>query len=342
MSDPKNPEADLDQLSKGLQDPWESFIDEVEPLRPDLFRFCQRLCGNAFDAEDLVHEGLLRAFGRLAVERPRIRNVRAFLLRVFTNLWIDEQRRLAPELREAAGSEADPNAADPGQGAELREAAETLFGTLAPRERVAVVLKEAFDLSHAQVAEVLSSTEGAVRVALHRGRAHLADQRSSSRRPARVSRALVERFVEAFRSHDLERVKALLLEDVEAEVFPSGSIVGRDVNAEEGWLRGCFFHHIPAREAEQRPYPLGLRVDEVEGEPVVLVFRDYGDAAGPALEEVWRFEEDSEGIARVRDYGFSPDLVGFVAECLGLPFRKVGYRLRPGVFLDTDVEDFIP
>lgn len=339
MSGNSSAPPSLDGLSADLHEAWESFIDAVEPLRPQLFRFCHRLTGSAFDAEDLVHDGLLRAFGTLGLNRQGIRDMRSFLFRVLTNLWIDETRRSRPELREPDERTPDPGAPSPASAPELRDAAQTLLGALSPRERVAVVLREGFDLSHAQIAEVLSSSAGAVKVALHRGRQRLEKERASDAPRPRVSRALVDRFVEAFRSRDIEAVKALLLENVEAEVYPSGLIVGRDVNAERGWLRGCFYHHIPEREASRAPYPLGLQVREVEGEPVVLVFRDYGDGQGAALEEVWRFEEEDGAIARVRDYGFSPDLVEHVARHLGLPFRRVGYRFRPGFFRDTNVSE---
>lgn len=322
--------------SDALRGAWESFIDAAEPSRPDLFHLGCRLTGNAFDAEDLVHDGLLRAFGSLTLARGEVRNLRAYLFRVITNLWIDEQRRSRPIPAEIS-STPDPRAPDPANGPALRDAAETLFGALPPRERVAVVLKDAFDLSHEQIAELLGSTPGAVRVALSRGRSRLQSRVGARDRPPRVSRALVERFVEAFRSHDIDALKSLLLEHVDARVFPAGVSVGREVNADRGWLHGCLFHHIPAREAERRPYPLGLRVAEVEGDPVVLVFRDYGDGTGAALEEVWRFEEAGGEIARIRDYCFSPDLVEWVAGRLGYPFRRLGYRFQP--YRDTDVEE---
>ncbi|HRJ79387.1 MAG TPA: sigma factor, partial [Planctomycetota bacterium] len=42
------------------------FLEQVEPLRPELFRYCRSLAGNVFDAEDLVQETLLKAFSKLS------------------------------------------------------------------------------------------------------------------------------------------------------------------------------------------------------------------------------------------------------------------------------------
>jgi RNA polymerase sigma-70 factor (ECF subfamily) len=310
---------------------WSAFIDVVEPLRRDLFRYCLRLTGNPFDAEDLVHDGMLRAFGTLALGAEAIRQPRAFLFRVVSNLWIDELRRTRPAQREAdAGDQAAPGAADPG---ELRDAAEIAFEQLAPRERAALVLKEAFDLPHAEIAAVLSTSEGAVKVALHRGRRRLAGEPHAPERRPRVSTELLERFVAAIRAHDLEAVKALVVADLEAEVFPSGFGVGVEHHAKRGWIHGTFYHHSPEREARRLGYPLGLEIRDVAGERVVLVFRDHGE--GGALEEVWLVEESDGRVARIRDYCFSPDLVRWVAEHCRVPFHAVGYRFRPGVYRDV-------
>lgn len=75
---------------------------------------------------------------------------------------------------------------------ERRQRAQGRLGRVAA---LGVVLKEAFDLGHAAIAEVLSTPESAVEVALHRGRRHLVSEREGARRPPRVSRELVDRFV---------------------------------------------------------------------------------------------------------------------------------------------------
>lgn len=319
-----------DGFAKGVEDAWLEFVDRVEPLRPDLFRFCLRLTRNPFDAEDLVHDGMLRAFGSLGGANGEIRSPKSFLFRILTNLWIDELRRSRPETRELSGEEV---AAMPGPDpAEVRHAAGVAL-ELPPRERAAVVLKESFDLSHAQIAEMLSTTPGAVKVALHRGRKRLETIDTAGHAP-RISAELLDRFVEAIRGHDLDAVRAVVIDELEGEVFPHGVSVGADHHAERGWLHGTFYHHIPQREARREGYPLRLEARVVAGERVVLVFRDYADGAGEALEEVWLIEESDGRVSRVRDYCFSPDLVRWVAEREGLPFRPVAYRFRPGVYRD--------
>ena len=98
-------------------------------------------------------------------------NPRAWLFRVASNLWFDQLRRRRREEplgeRDEGGSAPDPLIA--------REAAGTLLGQLSPQERAAVVLKDAFELSLEEIAEALSTTTGAVKSALHRGRGKLVE-----------------------------------------------------------------------------------------------------------------------------------------------------------------------
>ena len=68
------------------------FDSEVLPYRPDLWRYCQRLTGSAWDAEDLVQDTLQRAFAGLASLWQPV-HPRAWLFRIATNLWIDRYRR---------------------------------------------------------------------------------------------------------------------------------------------------------------------------------------------------------------------------------------------------------
>ena len=53
-----------DTLRDDLRAAWHRYIDMLVPLRPDLHRYCRRLAGNIWDAEDLAQDTLVRAFGR--------------------------------------------------------------------------------------------------------------------------------------------------------------------------------------------------------------------------------------------------------------------------------------
>lgn len=318
-----------DELKHQMQGAWLRFVDEVEPLRGVLFKYCLRLTGNPFDAEDLVAEGMLRTFGSLGYTHDDIDNLKAYLLRVVSRLWIDELRRARPEPLEPADEPVAPDRAE--TGAELSRAAAHMYRELSPLQRAAVVLRDVFDLSHREIASILSTTEANAKVTLHRARKALLELQP---RTPRASRETVERFVEAFLSYDVDTITQLLVDDLEASVFPSGTGVGLERHIEDGWLRGSFYHHVESRELSRTPYPLELRVEEILGDVVVLVFRSHGRADGRALEELWLLEESDGRVARITDYCFCPDLVRWVGDHVGEPSRGVGYRYRDGIYDD--------
>src|SRR5262245_30269214 len=98
-------EVDLsDELRRALIGSWFTYMKSLDPLRPDLFRYCRRLTGNVWDAEDLVQETLARGFSTLSQLVYKLENPRGYLLRIATNLWIDTVRRRATERR-ALGDE---------------------------------------------------------------------------------------------------------------------------------------------------------------------------------------------------------------------------------------------
>ena len=74
---------------------WHRYLNDIEPTRPRLFRYCRKLSGNVWDAEDLVQETLLRGFANLAIEDNRDIDWGAYLARTASNLFIDQTRRAA-------------------------------------------------------------------------------------------------------------------------------------------------------------------------------------------------------------------------------------------------------
>lgn len=163
------------ELPRSVQTSWHRFLESVDALRPDLYRYCRHLTRSSWDAEDLAQDTMARAFvtlGQLGDEPP---NPRAWLFRVASNLWIDQVRRRQREERLVTNIADTTAAIHPPNLQGAREAAGTLIGRLAPRERAAVVLKDALDFSLEETAEALSTTVGAVKAALHRGREKLVE-----------------------------------------------------------------------------------------------------------------------------------------------------------------------
>jgi RNA polymerase sigma-70 factor (ECF subfamily) len=87
-----------------------------------------------------------------------------------------------------------------------------MMEALTPPERAVLVLHEAFDMSHAEVAEILGISEAGARQHLRRARRHL--DRDVGRSGHAVHDQALERFLTALEHGDLAEVQDLLAADV--------------------------------------------------------------------------------------------------------------------------------
>lgn len=324
MSQPFEPSET--ELPAAVRGSWHRFLDTYEPLRAELYRYCRHLTRSPWDAEDLAQDALTRAFVTLGDTPP---NPRAWLFRVASNLWIDRARRRRAEeplLGDAPGASAgDPMAA--------REAAGTLLGRLSPQERAAVVLKEVFELSLEEVAEVLSTTPGSVKAALHRGRGKLVEaQPGAARVPAP---GVLDAFCAAFNAGDIDRLTALLLDSAVVEVVGATTQYGPEA-ARRTVLHGMLFGAQQMATADrnggmearfmQGVLPSAPRVEAREHRGEWLLLHWYQHLDGDAVRAITRVEPGGDRVARLQNYFFTPDSIDEVCAELGLPFRPNGYR----------------
>jgi len=319
-----------DTTSRAIQTVWRDFQAEIEPLRPTLYRYWRHLTRSTWDAEDLVQDTFARAFASLGALQEPPRDIRAWMFRVASNLWIDRVRRRTPA----------PPPADVQGGAssrDVREAAGTLVVQLSPQERAAVVLKDAFDLALEDIADILSTSVGAVKAALHRGRGKLADPDLEVERTP-VPAAL-DAFVTAFNAGDLDRVAALLLDGAMVEVVGASLVQGREkarntvlpgmllgsarMAAPEDGGRGDGIDPRFSQGVLSGPARLELRY--AHGEPLLLSWYQHRDGV-EAVRAVSRveFDPDSGLISRLWNYFFTPEVIAEVSAELGLPHRTNG------------------
>ncbi|WP_437722126.1 RNA polymerase sigma factor [Sorangium sp. So ce861] len=324
---------DLRGLSDDVKASWQRFLDVFEPLRPELYRYCRYLTQSPWDAEDLVQDTMARGFVTLGMLFHELPNPRAWLFRVASNLWIDRARRRRIErdaLAEPAAERAAPGHALDGRAP--REAAGTLVAHLSPQERAAVVLKDVFDLSLEEVAESLSTSVGAVKAALHRGRGKLAAPDADE--PRAPAPGALDAFCAAFNARDLPALTSLLLDSSITEIVGVVTEYGREPPADPrtgsfvGTLApitttdagGVDAHHLVGYLGG----PPRCEVREHRGERVLLFWFDHD--TGPAVRTVWTVETDDDRLSHIRNYFFTPDVIAEVCRELGVPFRTNGYR----------------
>lgn len=326
MTDAPTPER---QLFKNAFDFLGKCDNVFEQHRPELHRYCLSLTSNVWDAEDLSQEAMVRVYGAMGYQHNGIGNPRAYLFRVATNVWIDWNRRREPDvmdnLPETAAQSATPQSpvAD-----DVREALGRLATKLPPRERAAVLLADVFGYSMDEAAGMLGVSTGAVKTALHRARARLAESAKSKGAasgdalPARyavpVDEALVDAFVNAFNARDVDALVALMLPGVQAQVI--GATEGYDGKA----ARAIFTHTFGGQPAADIGGPRAEKT-MYGGEPIVVLWHSPKDGKLHAGDIV-RLETSGGKCSLLRHYCFCPDTLKLVFESLGLPHETRGYH----------------
>ena len=327
-----------DETRVATANAWFDYLQLLDPIRPDLFRYCRRLTGDLWDAEDLVQDTLEQGFARLASVHHSISHPRAYLLRIASNLWVDRIRRRTAEAASLVREASDPTRRthdEPraGEGLAVREAGAVLLRELAPKERAALLLKEVFDLSLEETADVLGTTIGAVKSALHRGRGRLREQMQRQERDPlspssdpTVSDAAVQQFVERYNARDLPGLLSLMLDGASIEMYGHVYDSGRTAfERKDGW-----FHHNFYNPMDGSPSDAQWEIADFRGEPVVLVL--YPHEGKRVVGSVMRIEEREGAIARVRVYALCPDVIAEVASELGReasPVRFYRFPIRP-------------
>ena len=184
--------------------------------RRRLFGIAYRMLGTVSDAEDMVQETWIRWQN---TDRADIREPAAFLATITTRLSINalqsaHSRRetyIGPWLPEPVNTDDDP-ALGAEKGEALQYAVLILLEKLTPTERAAYVLREAFNHSYQEIADILRIGEANARQLVTRARKHVS---ASGDRRARVSGVeqgrLLNAFVAASRTGDLARLENLFV-----------------------------------------------------------------------------------------------------------------------------------
>jgi RNA polymerase sigma-70 factor (ECF subfamily) len=269
-----------------------AFLETIATLRPSLHRYCARMTGTVMDGEDVVQEALFEAYRKLDKFDDR-RPLKPWLFRIAHNRCIDFLRRR--EVRdEAEVAVAVPEATAPVEAVlGTGKAVEHLVLTLPPKERACVLLKDVFDYSLEEIAELVDSTLGGVKAALQRARTKLTEA-SPTLRPARNAspelKRVMQLYVERFNRRDWEGVRELISADARLNV--AERFAGKFSEAP------YFFNY------ERWPVPWKLMLGEVDGEPVVIILERGADAWTPR--SAVRFKVVDQRIQSIVDYVHCP------------------------------------
>lgn len=206
-------------------DPGDLGLAAFLDARGRLFGIAYRVVKNAADAEDVVQDVWVRWQMK---DRSAVRDAGAFLatttMRLAINLiqsahWrreTDLDFSLSEPVASGACAEAEASRSEAFQLAVV-----ALLEKLSPSERAAFVLREAFDYSYREIADILQVQEANARQLVTRARRHVADDRRAS-----LSAAEQRHFLAAFAA----AAQNGALESLEA--FFAGTVRGAHGNGE--------------------------------------------------------------------------------------------------------------
>ncbi len=239
---------------------------ELELHRPTLVGHCYRMLASLDDAEDAVQETMLRAWRKMEGFDGRS-SLRTWLTRIATNVCLDmlgdRRRRVHPTDERAAGTVDDdlitepseywiepiPDAvtslaaANPEEALLLRESTRLAFVSalqhLPPKQRATLLLTQVLNWSAAEVAETLNTSVAAINSANQRAKETLASRGYNDVPPslAPEQAELLDRYLQAFESYDVDGFVSLLREDAKLSMPPLTLwLQGRD--SIRAWMLG--------------------------------------------------------------------------------------------------------
>jgi RNA polymerase sigma-70 factor (ECF subfamily) len=298
----------------------EAFKELTDPYRRELQLHCYRIVGSVQDAEDVLQEVLLSAWRSIGSFDGR--SLRAWLYRIATNRSLNHVRDQARRPRPAASQDLEKTAGNPSRaedpfwlepypdllvdqatpGPEARyEARESIalsfvsaLQRLASQQRAVLVLRDVLGFSAAEAADMLGTTPASVNSALSRARASFQPGGGVEAVPLPRSseeKGVVERFVDAFESVDIDRVVALLTEDAKIAMPPEPVEYRGRLNV-GAFLQSLYFWGRPLRTVPTRangPPAFGYYISD----PATSLFRINGlmvlELRGQEISTISRF-----------------------------------------------------
>ena len=242
-----------------------------------LFSVAYRMLGSVADAEDMLQETFLR-WQQASIEE--IRSPRAFLVTIISRLSINHLQSARVEREEYFGEWLpEPLLTNDGKDPlsllrmdeTLSMAFLVLLQRLTPVERAVFLLREVFEYEYAEIASMLGQSEVNCRQLLRRARQHVRSMTPRFAASRRKQTELLERFLRATGSGDMDGLLDLLSADVVlyADGGGKGPAVPNAIHGADKVARG-----ILGGLDKLVPKRVVRRIVEVNGQPGVAGYLD--------------------------------------------------------------------
>lgn len=202
---------------------------------------------------------------------------------------------------------------------EVKDTISSMIYFLPPKERAAFVLSEAFDSKNEEIAEILGTTEGAVKSALSRSREKLKSISSTKKfdnvpRSTKDEEKIVNLAVDAFNRRDLEGFSKLFI----SNAIGSASGCFFETSLEE-IKKGSLFYTINTPSGAPQPSAMRAEMFVINGDSLFVIYNE------DAIDDVWKFTIEDHKIERFDCYYCCPEVLAEIASLAGKSVNNHGY-----------------
>jgi RNA polymerase sigma-70 factor (TIGR02957 family) len=257
-------------IRRRIEVPAMTITDLFDEQRRRAFAIAYRMLGSVSEAEDVVQEAFLRAH-RTLDRGERIESPPAYIATLVTRLAIDHLRSARARREQYVGEWLPEPLAVGSSPAEQAETSDSLslaflvlLESLTPQQRAAFLLREVFQYSYDEVAEIVGTSVDSTRHLVARARRHVRDHRPRNVVTRREQEELAQRFFGAASGGDLAALEELLAQDVVLHADGGGKVSAqkRPINGRDRVARALTRGLALMAERAVR-----VEISEVNGQP---------------------------------------------------------------------------
>ena len=150
----------------------ESFMDEVKAVRPTLQSVAREILGSDEEAEDVVQDAMLRLW---QLRDEPIRNVRGFARVVVRNLSLSKVRQRRVTVDIARADDANDDESESAKNEQIDRMMK-LVDALPTMQQTVLRMRHMQEMTMADIASIIGTSEAAVRQSLSRARRSIIEQ----------------------------------------------------------------------------------------------------------------------------------------------------------------------
>jgi RNA polymerase sigma-70 factor (ECF subfamily) len=286
---------------------------DILEYRPLLFSIAYNMLGSIMDAEDIVQDTFAYWYN---TDQSHVENPKYYLVRAITNRCINHLKEAKRKRETYVGTWLPEPLVDNTERQslafdrknELSIGFMYLLEKLNPIERAVLILKEGFDFSYSEIAQILDISQDNCRQLFSRAKARLKQEKNRFNVDKQKHHEILNMFLQACVSGDMDGLVSLLKEDV-AFYSDGGGKVSAAIHPLFGkekvlkFIRGILKQAGPVSS---------IKVATVNGLSGVIIYIDQGSQIPDLLISMDVDEDD-----RIQNFYFirNPDKLQHIAKC---------------------------